>query len=749
MLRAFSHTYQPKWIFFLRHLVLYYSAPLLLIFIPFFLILGLYYLTLKRSAPELQYTSTQIQEHQFNPDAVFWFVQISDTHFSNTQAEIYKDFDLFLKTRINSGILPEFVVHSGDITDAFERGIQTYPFFVSKQYIEQWIRYKAILVDNDLWDPSVWIDLRGNHDCYSVPSVDHPLNYFNEYSTVSRRWGPQRFEWSYSFVYNSNFGKYSVVFFDACPELGANFPLNFFGTSHEASEAALQEELNKAVDSNVTFFVSHYPINDMRLSTDFRDLVTVKNEEIQGEKKLIPTVALNGHLHAVDTYRRVDERLLELEVADFKDKRFYRLISVDNDLFSFKDVQFNRGDFPLIHITLPKRSDVLSSKEKWEVMRHVDRVRALVFSETSVDGDNLRVYIDDQIVAFSMDRVELKNRRFNSSAHNGGLFSAEYNRTQYTSGVHVLRVELMEGEEVVSRDRIEFSLDGTTTTIGPWIGFLTLEVTDYLVCRAIVAFFYVYAVLILLLLPKLFILSLTFAGLYPKFHSYMDGYLARATELIPNEIRPMGALHSNKKGSPNIAAGCLYIFSDLVHSIGFHIMQYGRMTFFLWFIHMLFAVYFLLGPIVVGAVVDKIQGFLFFAGVAVNNEFSFLPETTCYFGFIIFVLIWMPSIMVSSIPYNTRVECDKIQRKIGYFENEGFFLHLLRTLYRFTLIGFLASLCSFVFSVMLTVFFSWQYGYGVLTSISAFWFMFFTLLNSGISFWRVWKLPPSKMKVKR
>ena len=96
MLKPFHHTDQPKWLYVIRYFILYFSAPFLLVFVPFFLILGIYFITLRRTTPELKYYSNELGQHNFDPNSIFWFIQISDTHFSNSQAKNYEDFDKLL-----------------------------------------------------------------------------------------------------------------------------------------------------------------------------------------------------------------------------------------------------------------------------------------------------------------------------------------------------------------------------------------------------------------------------------------------------------------------------------------------------------------------------------------------------------------------------------------------------------------------------------------------------------------------------
>ena len=53
---------------------------------------------------------------------------------------------------------------------------------------------------------------------------------------------------------------------------------------------------------------------------------------------------------------------LELEVKDWMENRFYRILAVDHDLLSFIDVKHN--DWPVILITNPKPATFMIPKHE-------------------------------------------------------------------------------------------------------------------------------------------------------------------------------------------------------------------------------------------------------------------------------------------------------------------------------------------------------------------------------------------------
>lgn len=395
----------------------------------------------------------------------------------------------------------------------------------------------------------------------------------------------------------------------------------------------------------------------------------------------------------------------------------------------------------------------MSSNENWKVMQNVPAIRSLVFSEEQFEEDDLSVFIDGEMISNSMQRIELNHVRFNGSW--GGLYSVSYDPTAFSEGIHELRIDLAKSGNVLTSESIQFSLDGQTTTLGSWIGAVTLEVSRYQLCQAIVSFFYAYTAIVLLILPKSFTVLLRILGLYKRFKRYLIKYLAKAFDLYIGKDEGTVSETSSEGGGKTVPkaiqvlcvdplVGCGMIMLDLIHSWALHVVQYGSMHPFLWVIHAIIALYILVGPITVGPIVDDVQGFLFFVGVVINNRLSFIPETICYYGFFVVILIWMPSVVVSSLPNGARVIVDRVRLCQGTIRKESRAKRLVRTVYRFTLVGWMATLCSFVAAVLMIVFLAWQYGViGVLSSILIFWLCIFAIFNAAIALFRVWRLKAS------
>lgn len=102
---------------------------------------------------------------------------------------------------------PEFVVVTGDLTDAKDaRKIKT------MQYVEEWEVYQAA-VDQGLKDsPTPWYDMRGNHDCFNLPSWESQQNMYRAYGKSATL---LEGDGVYSWQVEKDFGLYQFVAVDA------------------------------------------------------------------------------------------------------------------------------------------------------------------------------------------------------------------------------------------------------------------------------------------------------------------------------------------------------------------------------------------------------------------------------------------------------------------------------------------------------------------------------------------------------
>uniref|UniRef100_A0A1B6D3N4 Uncharacterized protein n=2 Tax=Clastoptera arizonana TaxID=38151 RepID=A0A1B6D3N4_9HEMI len=319
-------------------------------------------------------------DNSFNQ--LFWFVQISDIHISifYDKSRI-SEFSEFCEKTIGA-IKPYVVLASGDLTDA-----KTRDSLGSKQYEDEWKIYKNTLDKCKVVEKTLWLDVRGNHDNFNVPGRESKENYFRNYSIQGHLNSR-----SYVHQISGPSGElYSFIALDACLEPGPRRPFNFIGvlTQNEIEHVNLLiKEIEKS-RSNYTIWFGHYPTS----------CILAPGEGVRKFMGLHKNglAYVCGHLHtllgtAPHLYTLQQNGLLELELADWKDNRKYRIMAIDHGLFSFVDV--DHGKWPVAVITNPKHALFkMPEREPLNAMKSSSHIRVLAFSTAEVV--NVSVKLDE------------------------------------------------------------------------------------------------------------------------------------------------------------------------------------------------------------------------------------------------------------------------------------------------------------------------------------------------------------------
>lgn len=147
---------------------------------------------------------------------------------------------------------------------------------------------------------------------------------------------------------------YAFIAVDVNMLIGPKLPFNFVGVLTQNESEHIQHLIDESKEANFTIWFGHYPTS----------CIATKNDENRSLKQIIGDVDTSltymcGHLHTAlgfipRMYALQKNRFLELEVADWKKCRTYRVAAIDHGLFSFVDVQ--HGVWPVILITNPKHS---------------------------------------------------------------------------------------------------------------------------------------------------------------------------------------------------------------------------------------------------------------------------------------------------------------------------------------------------------------------------------------------------------
>lgn len=177
-------------------------------------------------------------------------------------------------------------------------------------------------------------------------------SYFHQYSV-------QGFKNRRSYmkiIKGANDRKYAFIAVDSSLPYGLKRPFNFIGVLTSNDTAALQKLADnaKAAGADYTVWFGHYPTS----------CVVNMNQNEPNIKQIIGNspnslAYLCGHLHTLggmvpNMYALHDDKFLELEVADWKSCRKYRVAAIDGGLLSFVDV--NHGKWPIVLITNPKHA---------------------------------------------------------------------------------------------------------------------------------------------------------------------------------------------------------------------------------------------------------------------------------------------------------------------------------------------------------------------------------------------------------
>ncbi|KAF8955180.1 Transmembrane protein 62 [Entomortierella lignicola] len=284
-------------------------------------------------------------------DNIFHFIQVSDLHISTFRKASTANFYTFLSTALPF-IEPAFVVVTGDLTDAKDKHLVG-----SMQYVDEWITYRDALEESGVLDKrngTYWHDLRGNHDCFDVPTWDSEQNMFADMSATRAP--------GFMFDVKTDYGKYGFIGIDACPKPGPARPYNFFGLFETPDMDNLKQRLALTNGNNHTFVFSHYPIT----TTMFGETST---GESFADLSNAFSVYMCGHLHKLkwglgDALRSYQPtHFLELEVGDMKQNGLYRIMVVDNDMISFTDVSMPMTTIPSALLPSPKTNQNIIEEE--------------------------------------------------------------------------------------------------------------------------------------------------------------------------------------------------------------------------------------------------------------------------------------------------------------------------------------------------------------------------------------------------
>lgn len=161
---------------------------------------------------------------------------------------------------------------------------------------------------------------------------------------------------------------------------------------------------------------------------------------------------LCGHLHtfmgmAPHMYAVQHSGLMELELADWKLGRWYRVGVLDEGLFSFVDVRHKV--WPIILVTNPKPAfTVQPAKEPFHLVASSSHVRIMIYSPSAIELCQARIGNGSW-------------RTCRLSGQTQPLYTLPWQPELYAAGLHTLQVRARDESGSENQIEIEFSLDGS------------------------------------------------------------------------------------------------------------------------------------------------------------------------------------------------------------------------------------------------------------------------------------------------
>ncbi|KAJ1975282.1 hypothetical protein H4R35_003215, partial [Dimargaris xerosporica] len=601
------------------------------------------------------------------PGGVFQFIQVSDIHISryHQQGGIVH-FGHFLQTAVPL-ISPSLVVATGDLTDAKDEGQLR-----SNQHAIEWQAYQAVLqrsgvlARRSVHGGRFWYDMRGNHDCYNVPTWSSAHNYYRQYAV-----GRDQPGFTVDLVFD--YGRYALIAVDACPPFGLSRPLNFFGYLDRSALDRLARRLAHAKDqpANHTFVFSHYPTS-----------TTTSGTTSQGHtlRTLLQStsVYLCGHLHELalglgkrlQTYQAAD-RYLELELTDLKLHATYRVVAVDHDLIAVKDVPL-----PLPHIPASGRlADIMSSepmehgsanvqlpdpipappvvlatnpkdaryvvpgKEPTYRLRWSTHIRFLAWSSFPLRSVTLRV--DGQLLANSAtptghtNNSTLVSRIHTPKANFVPLWTAPWNPQQWDDGrSHILNITVEDTQGHIGYDTVLFRVDGQREPLhnagrGGWI--MATDFNWWL--RLWMGLGYLFLLVLLLLIPKCVGSYYHATHSYPAWRTAQARALRRCDRSSRAQYYQQSTLHS-----PTRAAARYFIarMGFAVQVTAFRLVEMSQVKRIFYPLYA-YCLYLVVGPWFIGTIIpaavdtqpELATGWFYIHGVYINHRW--LPTSDTWF----------------------------------------------------------------------------------------------------------------------
>lgn len=306
-------------------------------------------------------------------------------------------------------------------------------------------------------------------DNFNVPTALANNSLFNRYSMQ----GPKHKRSYMELVKDSSGNVYAFFAIDACLQPGPKRPYNFVGLlTQEDTDLILHlvDEAKRAGVRNAIWF-GHYPTS----------CIVTKNEENRSVKRLIADydaslAYLSGHLHSLGgfiphMYALQEDKFFELEVADWKETRRYRVAAIDHGLLSFVDVNF--GEWPIVLITNPKNALFQIPTRKEARVQLGTWFLCLGYCHICEPYNKFYLFVSEsthiRILAFSPVGISSctvkigKDFNANCKQVNDNLFVVPWSPENYREGLHHMTVTVVDKSNRQNEVTQSFRLDEKQT----------------------------------------------------------------------------------------------------------------------------------------------------------------------------------------------------------------------------------------------------------------------------------------------
>ncbi|KAJ6245788.1 helicase related [Anaeramoeba flamelloides] len=445
------------------------------------------------------YRQIPIDKSKNNSHKIHWFVQVTDTHLNKLNKTSYSNFEYFCQNVLPL-IQPSGVIHTGDIVSSIQNKKYRYR---NQQNQEEWLQYKAILERANTKQYGFWVDLRGNHDGNSMFDPQDQENYY--YTLYKNTTAAGNMVGQKKIALDQELDL-TFITLDLNPYPSISGPIGFFSNPSPSTLKQLDLLLNnkekqdnkekkaKQDKQEVVILLTHQPMFLLDVTKQIpNSQQKIKNLLLSSEISLI----MNGHYHRRNFYSRLwnsknnnyntranangnansngsgnfnnitnsNSGIVELELADFGYKQYFRIFAFDNGLFSFVDVDMKKmmkanSEQPVILITNPKDSRFLLSKEPMNRLKEIKEIHVLIFSKPGIE--KVIASINNKYLGEMKQYKDENYPKYNDLQQ---LYTLEYPIEEYLDGKHFLNITVIT-KEARSYSQIQtFSLDGTVSKI--------------------------------------------------------------------------------------------------------------------------------------------------------------------------------------------------------------------------------------------------------------------------------------------